>query len=36
MQFSKSKKIEKQNDTPGMGLYNPNEKVTKKAAPDYA
>ena len=43
MQFSKAnvftigkeKKIVKINDTPGMGQYNPKDKITKKTIPDF-
>ena len=34
--IGKSQNIEKQNDTPGIGLYNPKEKPTMNKAPNYA
>jgi hypothetical protein len=33
--FSKSKKIEKPNDNPGVGLYNPKDKFTRSKVPEY-
>ncbi len=33
--FSKSKKIEKPNDNPGVGLYNPKDKYTRSKVPEY-
>jgi hypothetical protein len=33
--FGKSRKIEKPNENPGAGLYNPKDKSLKRRIPDY-